>query len=135
MLINGAISALRKRFQVELNVASTLRTETVTRVVTLVTNSETGETIAEINMLDNGVFSSERVAVASDPITGERHSKTVFGQKGIFSSLRTAETYDRDGHLLDHARHGGELALAADDNDSDQGATQIGRNRFFFRKR
>lgn len=132
MLVNGAIAALRNKMNLELNVASELRT--VTRPVTVVTNAETGEVIAEVMLVDTGIFSAERAAVAYDPLTDERFSKTVFGHKGLFSTLRTAETYDRDGHLLHHARHG-ELALAADATDSDDRTTQVSQNRFFFRKR
>ena len=133
MLVNGAVAALRNKMDCDLNVASELRT--VTRPITVVTNAETGDVIAEVILVDTGVFTSDRAAVAYDPCTDERFSKTVFGHKGLFSSLRTAETYDRDGHLLHHARHGGELALAADANDSDDRTMQVSPNRFFFKKR
>jgi hypothetical protein len=130
MLVGGAVATLRKNLPFELRVVSELRT--VTFPVTVVTNAETGQPVAEVMLMDDGVFSADRAAVVCDAITQEPISKTVFGQKGLFSSLRTAETYDVKGNLLHHARHGGELTLS--DYTTSEHAVQVDRNRFFFKK-
>jgi hypothetical protein len=58
-------------------------------------------------------------------------------RRTVFSAIQvSAKTYDRDGKLINHARYGGgELALAEGAEPSDESPVQVGRNRFFFKKR
>lgn len=133
-LVDGAVAALRKGFSFPLEVAVEQRERSVTENITVVTNAETGEVVAEIKLCDDGIFRVERTALTYNPSSGERFSRTVFGHKGFFSSLRTTETFDRTGKLVQHMRLGKEIALAADDEPGEH-ASRITKNRFFVRGR
>lgn len=135
LLLSGAVAALRKRFAGDLNVVIETRTRIVTEKVAVVSTVESDGVVAEVKLCDDGVFSNERVAVAYDPETQERFSKTVFGQKGLFSSLRTTDTFDCEGKLLEHIRPGKELPLAADNDRDETHAVRITNNRFFLKRK
>lgn len=135
LLLSGAVAALRKRFEGDLNVAVETRTRTITEKIAVVSTVESDEVVAEIKLCDDGVFSNERVALAYDPETQERFSKTVFGKKGLFSSLRTTDTFDCEGKLLEHIRSGKELPLSADNDRDEAHAVRITNNRFFLKRK
>lgn len=135
LLVSGAVAALRKRFPGDLNVIVETKTRTITEKIAVVSKVENDEVVAEVKLCDDGVFSSERAAVAYDPKTEQRFSKTVFGQKGLFSSLRTTETFDSDGTLIQATRPGKELPLAAGDDRDEPHAVEITNNRFFLKQK
>ena len=135
LLVNGAVAALRKRFPGDLNVAVETKTRVISEKIVVVSNVETDEVLAEVMLCDDGVFSSERAAVAYDPQTEERFSKTVFGQKGLFSSLLTTDTFDCDGTLIQKTRPGRELPLAATNEGDEPHAVRMTNNRFFLKQK
>lgn len=134
LLISGAIGAFRKRFPGDLNVVVETKTHVITEKIAVVSVVETDDVVAEVKLCDDGIFSSERTAVAYDPKTQEPFSKTVFGQTGFFSALRTTDTFDGDGKLIEHTRPGKGLPLAASVESKDAHVIQIAKNRFFLKQ-
>ena len=135
ILVSGAVAALEKQFSFAMHAIAEIRTRTVTENITVVKNSSTKEVVAEVKVCEDGIFSVERAAVAYDPNTDEPYAKTVFHNKGFFSALRTVDTFDREGKLIQHTRPGQKLALEASNDDAANHPLQFTKNRFFFKRR
>ena len=70
----------------------------------MVRSRRTQEVVAEVKMDNEGLIFVDRIAVAVDPKTGEKLSKTMEGQEGIIFTNRTADTYNNDGRRTHRTR-------------------------------